>query len=47
MNNRETAIQLLKVTLVAVVTTLVVFAGLYAWQYFRLVLMHATVSWNG
>lgn len=47
MNNRQTAIELLKVTLVAVMTTLVVFASLYAWQYFRLMIMHATVSWNG
>ena len=47
MNNEQTAMQLLKITLVAVMTTLVVFASLYAWQYFRPMLLLATVSWNG
>ena len=47
MNNKETVLHLSGVFLVSILTTLVVFALLYGWQYLRVALMLASVSWNG
>jgi hypothetical protein len=47
MNNKQTLLHLSRVILVSIMTTLVVFAVVYGLQYLRVMLMHASVSWNG